>query len=199
MFCFQISGFGAKQDIIPHNCSVPSKTGKRHVGFFNQTLIKEGIMKMFKFKANTLFFMIIIALYLTGCASSRSSEVYSRDHARKAQTVENGTVESVKQVVIEGTKTPVGTAAGGVAGGVLGSTVGAGSGRKIATVIGALAGAAAGTMAEEGITRKQGLEIVVNKDNGQTIVVVQEADVVIVAGDRVRIITASDGTTRVSR
>ena len=37
------------------------------------------------------------------------------------------------------------------------------------------------------------------KDSGQTIVVVQEADVMIAPGDRVRIITAGDGTTRVSK
>lgn len=150
-----------------------------------------------------IFTMIIIlsalTLQISGCASSRSGEVYSRDQARQVQTVETGTVESVKQVVIEGTKTPIGTAAGGVAGGVLGSTVGSGSGRTVATVLGALAGAAAGTAAEEGITRKQGLEIVVRKDSGQTIVIVQEADVVINPGDRVRIIAAPDGTTRVSK
>ncbi|WP_457552641.1 glycine zipper 2TM domain-containing protein [Desulfobacula sp.] len=156
-------------------------------------------MKLLKFKAGIIFLIVVIAGYVTGCASSRSGQVYSRDHARQAQTVENGTVESVKQVQIEGTKTPIGTAAGGVAGGVIGSTVGQGSGRKIATVIGAIAGAAAGTMAEEGITRKPGLEIIVKKDSGQTIVVVQEADVIINAGDRVRIITANDGTTRVSK
>ncbi|MBW2655459.1 MAG: glycine zipper 2TM domain-containing protein, partial [Deltaproteobacteria bacterium] len=119
--------------------------------------------------------------------------------ARQVQTVENGTVESVKEIIIEGTKTPIGTAAGAVTGGVLGSTVGGGSGKAVATVIGALAGAAAGTMAEEGITRKPGLEIIVKKDNGQTIVIVQEADMMIAAGDRVRIITAADGTTRVSK
>jgi outer membrane lipoprotein SlyB len=102
-------------------------------------------------------------------------------------------------VVIEGTKTPIGTAAGGVAGGVLGSTVGKGSGRTVAVVIGALAGAAAGTLAEEGITRKPGLEIIVKIDGGRTIVVVQEDDMAVAAGDRVRIITAPDGTTRVSK
>ncbi len=51
--------------------------------------------------------MAIIAVYLTGCASSRSGQVYSREHSRQAQTVENGTVESIKEVVIEGTKTPL--------------------------------------------------------------------------------------------
>ena len=142
---------------------------------------------------------ILAAGLVMGCASSRSGEVYSRDHARKAQTVVAGTVESVKEMTIEGTKTPIGGVAGGVAGGVLGSTVGGGSGRTVATVVGALAGAAAGAVAEEGLTRKAGLEIVVNKDDGTTIVVVQEADVAIAPGDRVRIITAADGTTRVSK
>jgi outer membrane lipoprotein SlyB len=66
-------------------------------------------------------------------------------------------------------------------------------------VLGALAGAAAGTVAEEGITRKQGLEIVVKKDDGQTIVVVQEADMEIHPGDRVRLIRSSTGVIRVSK
>lgn len=156
-------------------------------------------MKNIKNSVIVFCLMAMVSIFVAGCASSRSGEVYSRDEARQVQTVETGTVESVKQVLIEGTKTPVGTAAGGVAGGVLGSTVGSGSGRTLATVFGALAGAAAGTVAEEGITRKQGLEIVVRKDDGQTIVVVQEADVVINAGDRVRIITSSKGATRVSK
>ena len=160
---------------------------------------KDIFMKTLKSTATVILLMAVIAVVVAGCASSRSGQVYSRDEARQVQTVENGTVESVKEVVIEGTKTPIGTAAGAVTGGVLGSTVGGGSGKAVATVIGALAGAAAGTMAEEEITRKPGLEIIVKKDNGQTIVVVQEADIMIAAGDRVRIITAADGTTRVSK
>ncbi|MEN8212257.1 MAG: glycine zipper 2TM domain-containing protein, partial [Thermodesulfobacteriota bacterium] len=155
-------------------------------------------MKPLKIIIIPMAVMVITTSFITGCASSRSGQVYSRDEARQVQTVENGTVESVKEVMIEGTKTPIGTAAGGVTGGVLGNTVGSGSGRTIATVVGALVGAAAGSMAEEGITRKQGLEIIVRKDSGQTIVVVQEADVPIAVGERVRIITAADGTTRVS-
>ena len=142
---------------------------------------------------------LAMAVSMIGCASSKSGEVYSRDQARQARTLEYATVESVKAVTIEGTKTALGTSAGGVAGGVLGSTVGNGSGSTVATVIGALAGAALGTVAEEGATRKPGLEIVVRKDNGSTIVVVQEADVMMSPGDRVKVITANDGTTRVSK
>ncbi|MBA3012433.1 MAG: glycine zipper 2TM domain-containing protein [Proteobacteria bacterium] len=156
-------------------------------------------MKQLADSIKIIFFAGLTAVLIFGCASSRSSEVYSRDQAQKAQAVVAGIVESVKQITIEGTKTPVGTVAGGVAGGVLGSTIGGGSGRAVATVVGALAGAAAGTVAEEGLTKKAGLEIVVKQDNGQTIVVVQEADVMFAPGDRVRIISAPDGTTRVSK
>lgn len=116
----------------------------------------------------------------------------------KQQIAEKGTVESVKQVEIEGTITPVGAVAGAAAGGVLDSTIGSGRGRTFAIVAGALAGAAGGVVAEEAITSKKGLEIVVKKDNGQTIVIVQEADVFVAAGNRVNIIYANDGTTRVS-
>lgn len=146
-----------------------------------------------------IFLTMIIGVYMTGCASSRSADVYSRDQARQAHTVVMGTVELVRHVTIEGTKTAVGTAGGGAAGGVLGNTVGNGTGRTVATVVGALAGAAVGTAAEEGITRKRGLEIEVRKDDGRIIVVVQEADVMFAAGDRVRIISGGDGMTRVAK
>lgn len=141
----------------------------------------------------------MVFLNITGCASSRSSEVYSRDQARQAQMLEYGTVQAVKDVLIEGTQTALGTSAGAVAGGVLGSTVGSGTGKTVATVVGALAGAALGTATEENMTRKAAYEIVVLKDDGATIVVVQEADVPMMPGDRVKIITAADGTTRVAK
>lgn len=160
---------------------------------------KDDMMKQFGSTIKMVLIAGIAALFMFGCVSSKSGDVYSRDQAQKSQTVVAGTVESVKQVTIEGTKTPVGTVAGGVAGGALGSTIGRGSGRTVAVVAGALVGAVAGTAAEEGLTRKAGLEIVIRQDNGQTIVVVQEADVFFASGDRVRIITAPDGTTRVSK
>ena len=117
----------------------------------------------------------------------------------KAQNVQLGTVEMVKPVKIEGTKSFVGPAAGAAAGGVLGSTIGSGSGKTVATVLGVLAGGAAGAAVEEGITKKDGLEIIVKLDSGNVIAVVQEADVIFAVGDRVSILTGPDGTTRVSK
>lgn len=141
--------------------------------------------------------LLILLSLVASCASSRSGSVYTRDQARKAQTVLTGVVTHVRSVLIEGTKTPVGTVAGGAVGGVAGSSVGDGKGKTLMTVIGAVAGGVAGSAVEEGLTRKEGLEITVDLDNGTTIAVVQEADEAFEVGDRVRVLKSS-GTTRVA-
>ncbi len=143
--------------------------------------------------------MAAAMMTMAGCASS-SSNVYTHEQAMQAQTVDTGTVASVKSVIIQASNPPVaGGAIGGVTGGVLGSTIGHGHGRDLATIGGALAGAAIGAAIEHEAGTKNGFEIVVNLDSGRTIVVVQEADVPMFPGDRVRVLTAPDGTTRISK
>jgi outer membrane lipoprotein SlyB len=144
-----------------------------------------------------LVLISMISLTIVACASSNSGSVYKRDDARKVQTVKTGVVESVRQVKLEGTKSPVGTIAGGAVGGIAGSSVGGGRGSAIATVIGAVAGGLAGSAAEEAVTRKDAIEITVKLDGGPLIAIVQEADEVFQPGDRVRIIENGD-TSRVS-
>lgn len=135
---------------------------------------------------------------IAACASSNSGSVYSRDEARKVQTVKTGVVESVRQVKLEGTKSPVGTIAGGAVGGIAGSSIGGdGKSGAVGAVIGAVVGGIAGAVAEEGITRKDGLEITVKLDGGGLIAIVQEADEVFKAGEKVRILE-SGGESRVS-
>ncbi len=143
--------------------------------------------------------MAAAMMTIAGCASS-SSNVYTYEQTMQAQTVDVGTVESVKSIIIQASNPPViGGAVGGVTGGVLGSTVGRGHGQDVATIVGALAGAAIGAAIENEAGTKNGFEIVVNLDSGRTIVVVQEADVPMYPGDRVRVLTAPDGTTRISK
>lgn len=139
----------------------------------------------------------LLSILLVGCASSNSGSVYSRDEARKVQTIRTGVVESVRPVKLEGTKSPVGTIAGGAVGGIAGSSIGGGRGSAIAAVIGAVVGGLAGSAAEEGITRKDALEITVKLDGGGLIAVVQEADDTFKAGEKVRIVENGD-TSRVS-
>ncbi|MDP3438465.1 MAG: glycine zipper 2TM domain-containing protein [Azonexus sp.] len=142
--------------------------------------------------------MISVAL-LAGCASSKSGDVYSRDQARREQTIRMGVVESVREVQMEGTKSPVGTIAGAAVGGIAGSSLGGGKGSAVAAVIGAVAGGLAGSAIEEGATRKRAMEITVKADNGRLIAIVQEGDPrEFHPGDRVRIIS-SGGESRVTR
>ena len=148
-------------------------------------------------RSTQLILVLSLAALLNACASSNAGDVYSRDEARKVQTVKMGVVESVRAVKLEGTKTPIGAGAGAVVGGVAGSTVGHGAGSTIAAIVGAVAGGLAGSAAEEGITRKNGVEISVKLDSGPIVAVVQEATEVFQPGEKVRLLE-SGGTTRVS-
>ena len=148
-------------------------------------------------KLSKLILVTVLSVLLAACASSNSGSVYSRDDARKVQTVKTGVVESVRLVKLEGTKSPVGTVAGGAVGGIAGSSIGNGRGSAIGAVIGAVAGGIAGSAIEEGITRKDALEITVKLDGGSMIAIVQEADEQFRAGDKVRIVENAD-TSRVT-
>ncbi len=136
---------------------------------------------------------LLAVLTLGGCAAGLGGDDYSRGQARRAMNVDFGTVQSVRVVKIEGTKSPVGAGAGAVVGGVAGSTVGGGRGSSIAAVLGAVAGG------EEGVTRQTGIEVTVRLDNGQHLAVVQaDGGENFRSGERVRVLR--DGaTTRVTR
>jgi len=143
--------------------------------------------------------LLVCFTLLAGCASSKSGDVYTRDQARREQTIRMGVVESVREVLMEGTKSGVGTIAGGAIGGIAGSTLGGGKGSAVTAIIGAVAGGLAGAAVEEGVTRKTALEITVKLDNGQMIAIVQEGDPAeFRSGDRVRILS-NYGESRVTR
>lgn len=136
-------------------------------------------------------------VFLAGCPASTSGGAYTREQTRQAQEVRMGVVESVREVTIEGTKTPIGPAAGAVVGGVAGSEVGGGKGSLVGAVVGAVAGGLAGGAIEEGVTKQKGFEITVKLDNGRLLAVTQAADETFRPGDRVRVLSGG-GVTRVS-
>ncbi|MES2366127.1 MAG: glycine zipper 2TM domain-containing protein [Pseudomonadota bacterium] len=151
-------------------------------------------MNLFKLVALSL----LAAFILGGCASGLGSNDYSRNQARSVQQVQTGVVVDVRNVNIEGTKTPIGAGAGAVVGGLAGSQLGRGNGSIAGAVLGAVAGGFAGSAVEEGVTRQKGLEITVRLDSGRTIAVTQGADEYFRPGDRVRVLSEG-GTTRVTR
>lgn len=144
--------------------------------------------------------LALVAVFaISGCASGLGGGTYSRGEARRTMVVQYGTVEAVRYVQLEGTKTPIGPGAGAVVGGIAGSGVGGGRGQAIATVIGAVAGGVAGAAVEEGATRQPGVEVTVRLENGQVLAVVQgDGGEGFRPGDRVRLVREG-GTTRVTR
>jgi outer membrane lipoprotein SlyB len=138
------------------------------------------------------------SLLLAGCPAGLGGADYSRSQARTVQEVQTGIVQSVREVNLEGTKTPVGAGAGAVVGGVAGSTVGSGRGSVVGAALGAVLGGLGGAAAEEAATRQKGLEITVKLDSGRVIAITQAADEAFQVGDRVRVLSGG-GVTRVTR
>lgn len=145
----------------------------------------------------TIIVAAALAGLLAGCMTRESANVYSKHEAGREQTVRMATVESVRKVAIEGSQSGLGAAAGGAVGGIAGSQVGHGAGSQVAAVLGAVAGGVAGNVLENKATGKQALEITVKLDSGEMRAIVQEADVELKPGQRVRLLS-SGGVTRVT-
>jgi outer membrane lipoprotein SlyB len=141
--------------------------------------------------------LVSVSLLAAGCAPGLGSGDYSRTDVRAEQTVRLGTVESVRPVKIEGTRSGIGPAAGAAVGGIGGSAIGHGRGSAAAAVLGAVVGGVAGQAAEQAGTRKAGVEITIKLDNGNLVAITQEADETFNPGERVRIVSGG-GVSRVA-
>ncbi|QPB42330.1 outer membrane lipoprotein [Rodentibacter haemolyticus] len=145
-------------------------------------------------KKMTVALVLAAALSVTGCANTDifSGDVYSADQAKEARSISYGTLVSVRPVKIQADNPGViGTVGGGAIGGIAGSAIGGGRGQAIATAVGAIAGAVVGSKIEEKASQVNGAELVIKKDDGKSIVVVQKADPKFVAGKRVQIVGGS--------
>jgi outer membrane lipoprotein SlyB len=151
--------------------------------------------------SNTIRGVLVLATValVCACTTPSSGQIYSRNEARTAWTVVEGRVSDVKQVQIEGNRSVLGTAGGGYVGYELGRTLGSGRGRDLAGAVGAVAGAATGQVVEERVTRQNGLQITIDLDRGESIAVVQAADVAFATGERVKVLRRGDGAARVAK
>lgn len=147
-----------------------------------------------------LFMIAIFAIALTGCATNRGGNSYTNNGTQQMQRVLVGTVESTRGVTISA-NSGVGGSAGAGIGAVAGSNVGAGRGSLVGIIGGAVIGGLIGHAADSAANSKEGMEITVKLDNGELVAVTQtvaESDA-IAKGDRVRILVAPQGTSRVQR
>ena len=142
--------------------------------------------------------VIAIIAAIAGCATpSNSSAVYDASQAQREQIVRFGTIESVRQVVIQRPQNGVGTLAGAGVGGVAGSAVGGGRGSVVGAIVGAVAGGVAGNAIENSANNRPGYELTVRLENGDMRAIVQEADEAFQPGERVRILSRG-GMSRVT-
>ncbi|HGO5848344.1 glycine zipper 2TM domain-containing protein [Mannheimia haemolytica] len=128
---------------------------------------------------------------LVGCANTDvfSGSVYSGEQAKEARSIAYGTIVLVRDVKIQArSEGVIGTVGGGVLGGVAGNAIGGGTGQAIATAVGAVAGAVIGNQVEQKASQVSSLEMVIRKDDGKEIVVVQKKEDGFVPGKRVRIV-----------
>ncbi|MDY4595197.1 MAG: glycine zipper 2TM domain-containing protein [[Pasteurella] aerogenes] len=145
-------------------------------------------------KKITLAFAILMSLGLAGCANQDiySGNVYSGAQSKEARSISYGTIVSARKVKIQADNQGViGTIGGGALGGIAGSGIGGGTGKAIASAVGAIAGAMIGSKVEEKMSQVNSLELVIRKDDGKEIVVVQKYDASLVPGARVRIVGGS--------
>jgi outer membrane lipoprotein SlyB len=151
------------------------------------------------FRSKSPAILVVAVLALSGCAGGLGSKDYSRGQARGEQSVRMGVVESVREVNIEGTKTPIGAGAGAAVGGIAGSSIGDGRTGALGAIVGAVAGGVGGAAIEEGVTRGKGVEVTIKLDSGNFVAITQasEEGVIFKPGDRVRIVSGG-GVSRVT-
>jgi outer membrane lipoprotein SlyB len=145
--------------------------------------------------------LVSTTVLLSGCGStaqrSNSASVYSPNSVQRAQYVEYGVVEGVKAAVTEGDG-GTGAAVGAIAGGLAGTHIGQGKGQILGVIGGVLLGATAGKSIDKQSGRQDVVEVLVRKQNGTLIAVIQGPDQNLRVGDRVALIQ-DGGTIRASR
>lgn len=147
---------------------------------------------------------IILALavsvfFLQGCANNNSAGLYTSSQAQREQIVRMGTVQSVRKVTIDSGQTGLGAATGGALGAIAaGANIGKGNGALVSGIVGGVAGLIAGHAAEGALSKKEGIEITVLLDSKELRAITQAADEAFTPGERVRLVTGSDGITRVT-
>ena len=142
---------------------------------------------------------IVIAIYITSSCSTSSlrPDIVDRSTAQKAQSVVFGVIEDVTKVTIEGDR-ELGALAGGVIGGAVGKSnsdeeIESGVGAILGSLIGSKVGAEIGSS----VTKMEGVELLILKDSGRYISIIQEAaDYNFQAGQAVKIVM-SGGKSRV--
>ena len=105
---------------------------------------------------------------------SYTPDVVSRSDAQKQQYVVLGTIKDITAVTIEGDR-EAGAAAGALIGGVAGKNVTESETESdVASLVGGLIGSAVGSKVGSNLTKKDGIELLIETDTGKLISIIQE-------------------------
>lgn len=180
-------------------------------------------MKFTKFAA-PLVCILAVTLF-TACSSSSRPVHYPTTSSGVAQKLDKGTIAGIREVVIDGRATNLGSIVGAGIGAGIGSiatpvqqtqtrtrrvnpktgqvsekiNVSSNSNEnRAATIIGGAVGAVVGRKVEKALTAKKAQEITIEMDSGEVVVVVQQKrEPGFYSTERVQIYTTSAGNSRV--
>ena len=142
--------------------------------------------------------LIVIIFIISSCVNnSLQPDIVSRSDAQKQQYVVFGTIRDISKVTIEGDR-EAGAAAGVAIGAVVGkNTTDSEPESDIAAVLGGLVGSAIGSEIGSKVTKKNGVELLIETESGGFISIIQEAgNFSYNVGQKVRIIKRN-GKSRV--
>ena len=119
--------------------------------------------------------ILSLSLFVFSCSNmSLAPEVVRKSDAQKQQYVTIGTIIDVRNVVIEGDR-EAGSAVGAVIGAATGKNVTESEPESdIAAIIGGLVGSAAGAEIGSKLTKKDGVELLIETNGGRMVSIIQE-------------------------
>ncbi len=115
---------------------------------------------------------VVAAAVLSGCATS-NPDVVSRQQAQRSLPVQRATIESIRQVTIEGSQSGVGGTTGAVIGGIAGSSVGNRREGAVVGILGTVLGGVVGNAIEKASTNENAVEMILVLQDGRRVAVVQ--------------------------
>jgi outer membrane lipoprotein SlyB len=147
---------------------------------------------------NKNLLLLLSIFFIVGCVNnSYGPDVVKRFDAQKQQYVVLGTIIDITEVTIEGDR-ELGATAGAIIGGVAGKNVTESEPESdIASLLGGLVGSAIGSEVGSNLTRKDGIELLIETDSGRLLSIIQEISAFTYSkNQRVRIIKRN-GKSRV--
>lgn len=156
----------------------------------------------FPFARAAIFAAFSAIAFSAGCASRGAAARYPVAHVGVAHKLDQGTIVSAREVVIDGEATGLGRVSGAAVGGAAGAVSAGGSvaQRTVGVAIGGVVGSIVGNEVEKRVTEKRAQELTIRLDSGELIVVVRPVDEgAYMETERVQVFTTTSGATRVLR